>query len=112
MELPQFVHEALIRETQKDRLIGHIARDSTAIEAREKCESKTDETAELNRMKIAKQNRGCLRQDAPRMDRQLFMRVADMLSEISNTCNIGAKRDAAGNPRYWRPSKQHLHVPY
>jgi len=35
MQLPQFVHEALIRETQKDRLIGHIARDSTAIEARE-----------------------------------------------------------------------------
>lgn len=36
MELPQFVHEALIRETQKDRLIGHIARDATAIEARER----------------------------------------------------------------------------
>jgi hypothetical protein len=35
MELPQFVHEALIVNTQKDRLIGHIARDSTAIEARE-----------------------------------------------------------------------------
>jgi hypothetical protein len=36
MELPQFVHETLIRETQKDRLIGHIARDSTAIEVRER----------------------------------------------------------------------------
>jgi hypothetical protein len=36
MELPQFVHEALIRETQKDRLIGHISRDSTAIEVRER----------------------------------------------------------------------------
>jgi hypothetical protein len=36
MELPQFVHEALIRETQQDRLIGHIARDSTAIKARER----------------------------------------------------------------------------
>src|ERR1700693_4713597 len=35
MELPQFVHETLIRETQQDRLIGNIARDSTAIEARE-----------------------------------------------------------------------------
>jgi len=35
MELPQFVHEALIRDTRSDRLIGHIARDSTAIEARE-----------------------------------------------------------------------------
>src|SRR5207302_5507373 len=30
MELPQFVHAALIRDTQKDRLVGHIARDSTA----------------------------------------------------------------------------------
>jgi len=36
MELPQFVHEALIRETQQGRLIGHIARDSTAIPARER----------------------------------------------------------------------------
>jgi len=36
MELPQLVHEALIRETQQDRLIGHISRDSTAIEARER----------------------------------------------------------------------------
>jgi len=36
MELPQFVHEALIANTQKDRLLGHIARDSTAIEARER----------------------------------------------------------------------------
>jgi hypothetical protein len=35
-ELPQRLHEALISQTQKDRLIGHIARDSTAIEARER----------------------------------------------------------------------------
>jgi Transposase DDE domain/Transposase domain (DUF772) len=36
MQLPAFVHEALIRETQQDRLIGHIARDATAIAARER----------------------------------------------------------------------------
>jgi hypothetical protein len=35
-ELPQRLHQALIDETQKDRLIGHISRDSTEIEAREK----------------------------------------------------------------------------
>ena len=29
-------HEALIERTLKDHLIGHIARDATAIEAREK----------------------------------------------------------------------------
>src|SRR5260370_4139993 len=57
MELPQFVHEALIRETQKDRLIRHIARDSTAIKARERFASTTSETTQLNRVNIAKQNR-------------------------------------------------------
>jgi hypothetical protein len=34
-ELPQQLHEAVIAATQKLRLIGHIARDSTAIAARE-----------------------------------------------------------------------------
>ncbi len=35
-DLPQRLHAALIECTRKDRIIGHIARDSTAIEAREK----------------------------------------------------------------------------
>jgi hypothetical protein len=33
--LPERVHAALIEKTHKDRLVGHILRDSTAIEARE-----------------------------------------------------------------------------
>ena len=36
MELPHLVHEALIADTQKNRLIGHISRDSSAIPARER----------------------------------------------------------------------------
>jgi hypothetical protein len=35
-ELPQRLHLALIEATQKDRLTGHISRDSTEIEGREK----------------------------------------------------------------------------
>src|SRR5215471_21791977 len=35
-ELPSRVHEALIKRTHKERLVGHISRDATAIEAREK----------------------------------------------------------------------------
>ncbi len=34
--LPARVHEALIEKTHADRLVGHISRDATAIEAREK----------------------------------------------------------------------------
>src|ERR1700676_3984059 len=35
-ELPQQLHEAVIATTQNQRLIGHIARDSTSIPARER----------------------------------------------------------------------------
>lgn len=35
-ELPQQLHAAVIASTQANRLVGHIARDSTAIEARER----------------------------------------------------------------------------
>ena len=34
-EFPQHVHDALVRKTCTDRLIGHLSRDSPAIEARE-----------------------------------------------------------------------------
>ena len=34
--LPTRAHEALIKATHRDRLVGHISRDATAIEAREK----------------------------------------------------------------------------
>ena len=34
--LPSRLHDALIKDTHADRLVGHISRDSTAIEAREK----------------------------------------------------------------------------
>lgn len=77
MELPQFVHEALITSTQKDRLIGHITRDSTAIEARErfpesivkgKAKQKTDaqrkEERKRKRQRAVKQA-GALSQPAP-----------------------------------------------
>jgi hypothetical protein len=35
-ELPQRLHVALIEATQTERIVGHISRDSTEIEAREK----------------------------------------------------------------------------
>ena len=35
-ELPAHVHEALIKRTHAERLVGHISRDATAIKAREK----------------------------------------------------------------------------
>ena len=57
MELAQFVHEALVRETQGDRLIGHIARDATAIEARETFPLTEKQEAEIAATKKPRQSR-------------------------------------------------------
>ena len=55
-QLPVFVHEALIRESQSSRLIGHIARDATAIEARERFPETPAQRAERIGPRKAKRN--------------------------------------------------------
>jgi hypothetical protein len=46
MGLPAQVHEALIKQHLGDQIIGHVARDSTEIEAREKPASKAIESVQ------------------------------------------------------------------
>lgn len=54
MGLPAKAHEALIRQHLGGQLIGHIARDSTAIHARERAQYSEQQTAALNEAKAAK----------------------------------------------------------
>jgi hypothetical protein len=55
--LPAKAHEALIRSHLGGSVIGHIARDSTAIHARESAQYSAAETAALNAAKAAKHNK-------------------------------------------------------
>jgi transposase len=126
MELPQFVHEALIVETQKDRLIGHISRDSTAIEARERYpEGAVKRTAKTPKPKGKrgpkpgkrgphKRHKGGKPKYAPpsnkRLHRQRSMKLSAMLAELPQQCNAGVKTSGDGNQKYWRGYKLHLDV--
>jgi hypothetical protein len=56
-ELPQQLHAAVIEATQRPRLIGHVARDSTAIPARERAAEKTDKRSKGTKNKGTK-NKG------------------------------------------------------
>lgn len=127
MELPQLVHEALIVGTQKDRLIGHIARDATAIEARERF---PETTAQVAAPQVA---RGGRRGRAPgkrgphqrhkggkpparrpkedtRLHRQRHMKLPEMLAELPRHCSLGVKTSPDGNQKCWRGYKLHLDV--
>ena len=125
MELAQFVHQTLIRETQQNRLIGHIARDSTAIEARERFpeaepvsqpprstapppKKKTGPRGPHRRHKGGKWSRSP--KDDNRLHRQRTMKLSEMLAELPQQCNIGCKTNSAGHQQYWRGYKLHLDV--
>jgi len=128
MELPQFVHEALIRETQKDRVIGHIARDSTAIEARERAVEKPAPAAEAKpaakpvRRAGRKKGSGGPHARYPggkrpyqpkpdtRLERQRSMKLPEMLDDLPRECDWGGKKDSQGNNHHWRGYKLHWDV--
>jgi hypothetical protein len=55
--LPAKAHEALIRQHLGQVVIGHIARDSTAIHARARTQYSPAETAALNEAKAAKRHK-------------------------------------------------------
>jgi hypothetical protein len=109
MELPQFVHEALIRETQQQRLVGHIARDSTAIPARERL---AQGPAKQPPPKFRAWGRGKGKRRLPktRLERQRTMTLSEMLAELPRNCSLGVKTSSDGNQKYWRGYKLHLDI--
>ena len=105
-ELPQRLHQALIECTQKDRLIGHIARDATAIEARETFpEAKPAKTNRARRPKRAKAS-----ERGSRLERQRKQTLAKQLAALPRQCGIGTKKSSKGHQQYWRGYKLHLDV--
>lgn len=109
--LPSRLHEALIQDTHSDRLVGHISRDSTAIEAREK-PAKSDKPAPAPKPKLkrGRPRKGELRPPPPpsRIERQRGMTLAAMLADLPRACDVGAKRNAKGFSETWIGYKLHI----
>jgi hypothetical protein len=110
-ELPQRLHAALIASTMKDRLVGHISRDSTEIEAREKPQSAPPEAALAKpQRKRGRPKKG--EQPAPpeptRIERQAKMTQEEMLDELPRTCNVGTKKNSKGYKETWVGYKLHI----
>jgi hypothetical protein len=136
-ELVQQLHAAVIEATQRERLIGHIARDSTAIPVRErypetaeqkkekarrrKEKKKEAETGKSRNRKQAVATAGGKREKGrhkrakaadrgTRMQRQRHQKLDVMLQDLPCQCDMGAKKNSQGNDQYWRGFKLHLDV--
>ena len=107
--LPSRLHAVLIQDTHADRLAGHISRDSTAIEAREK-PAKPDKPAPEPKRKRGRPREGEVRPTPPasRIERQQGMTLAAMPAGLPRACDVGAKRNAKGYKVTWTGYKPHI----
>lgn len=110
-QLPQRLHEAVIAKTQEGRLIGHIARDSTAIEARERYPKQAQPLPKKKRYKKGpKAKRSTPRAPRSYIDEQRCMPLKDQLAALPRDCSLGVKKSSKGHLSYWRGYKLHLDV--
>lgn len=108
--LPSRVHEALIEKTHKDRIVGHISRDATAIEAREKPVRAAPATPETPKRKRGRPKKGevVAQKEPRRLERQASMTLAEMLTDLPTCCTVGTKRNAKGRTTSWIGYKPHI----
>jgi len=111
-EFPQRVHAALVQRTQSERLVGHILRDATAIEVREKPGPKPKPAAPAARRPHRKAGQTKRPEQMTRLERQCSgtMTLQEMLDELPRNCDIGCKLDSRGNKYRWSGYKLHLDV--
>ena len=109
--LPARVHEALIERTLADRLVGHISRDATAIEAREQ-PVRAAAAPERPKRKRGRPKKAevVAKKEPRRLQRQAGMTLPEMLADLPISCNVGTKRNAKGHKESWIGYKLHLDV--
>ena len=114
--LPARVHEALIKRSHEERLVGHISRDATAIEAREKpvttATPETSTSTQPPKRKRGRPRKGEVveKKEPRRLERQADMSLAEMLADLPTHCAVGTKRNAKGHTTSWIGYKLHLDV--
>lgn len=108
------VHEALVKEHLSEELLGHISRDSTAIEGNERPVKKVAKVIEDNKAEQKKRGRpmkGEIRvnkKEETRLEIQVNQTPADALKDIPTMCAVGCKTNAKGYKETWIGYKLHV----
>ena len=108
--LPERAHAALVKKALKDHLVGHIARDATAISAREKPEKRERTKAAAPRRKPGRPRKGEIVPPKPptRLERQMTQTLPQMLADLPTRCSFGTKCNAKGFKTTWIGYKLHI----
>jgi hypothetical protein len=109
-QLPERVHAALIKARYADEIVGHLSRDATAIEAREKPLNKAPVKKTAAKRGRPKQGEERVK-PLTRIEKQASgMDLVDMLNELPKACDVGTKKNSKGYKVSWTGYKLHLDV--
>ena len=107
--LAERAHEALVKETLGKVLVGHISRDGTAIESREKPARKERVPAAQPQQKRGRPKQGEVREaKLSKVEQQQGKPLTQLLKELPSVCDRGAKSNAQGYKNSWNGYKLHL----
>lgn len=106
------VQEALLGKYQKGRVVGHISRDATEIEAREKPAPKVKPAPPPKcTRKAGRPRRGeKVEQPLTRLDLQRRRGLEENLKDLPRACDVATKRNSKGHMESWTGYKLHLDV--
>ena len=108
--LAERAHESLIKESYEDHVVGHISRDSTKIEAREKPVAKQARTKKTKKRGRPKKGERREKRKERRLKQQAAMTLPEMLEGLPKACDVGQKTNSKGNTEKWIGYKYHLDV--
>ncbi len=109
--LGEKVHDALVEKHLKPELVGHVSRDSTAIEGREKPVKKEPKKKAAPRKK-GRPAKGEKREpkEQKRLERQREQSASEALEELPAHCDVGTKKNSKGFKETWIGYKLHADV--
>lgn len=107
--LPGLVHEAMIRGAYGEKLAGHVSRDATAIEVRQK-PVKKEAAAQKKKHRRGRPRKGEVREAEPpkRLELQPSRTLEENLEDLPTACDVGCKRNSKGHTESWRGHKLHI----
>ena len=104
------VHDALVEQHLRTELIGHVSRDSTAIQGREK-PTKKEKQAKAPRKK-GRPAKGEQRNppEPKRLTVQREQTAQEAIALLPTVCDRGVKKNAKGYTETWNGYKLHIDV--
>lgn len=110
--LPERVHEQLVRRHLHDHIVGHISRDATEIEAREKPRRRSSDDppppAPKRKRGRPRKHEALPPKPLTRIEQQRTQSLDEMRAGLPTQCDVGVKRNSKGFRETWIGYKLHL----